>query len=300
MLSEHEFIQSSVEINLFFQRIMKEHLFFIETNLQPIERGLINEARILKENFEELLAETTYYANYIVTNQVIESHELVTPYTLKAEEITSKLTGANINTLITDAELQLSGSQNNDYTNELHNLIYDLNNRTLNLLNKVITFKEKILNLSLNCSIFITVYDEMIVHDINEAKHYQKVLNAIQNKKTINETICNELNFWNHIMEEHALFIDGMLDPTENTLKKEAKSLANNFEKLVKECIDVTENLILNNSINSVENLRNYKITATEKLINCNLKSIIPPLLADHVLREANHYLRLLKTKKDI
>ena len=28
------------------------------------------------------------------------------------------------------------------------------------------------------------------------------------------EPIIDELNFWNHIMEEHAEFIDGLLDPT--------------------------------------------------------------------------------------
>lgn len=32
MLSREEFIRESLELNLFFQRIMKEHLFFIETS----------------------------------------------------------------------------------------------------------------------------------------------------------------------------------------------------------------------------------------------------------------------------
>lgn len=35
MLSREEFIRVSLVINLFFQRIMKEHLFFIEVSLQP-------------------------------------------------------------------------------------------------------------------------------------------------------------------------------------------------------------------------------------------------------------------------
>ncbi len=36
----------------------------------------------------------------------------------------------------------------------------------------------------------------------------------------------------------------------------------------------------------------------TEGLLNCKIKSIILPLLGDHVLREANHYLRLLNNYK--
>jgi hypothetical protein len=33
----------------------------------------------------------------------------------------------------------------------------------------------------------------------------------------------------------------------------------------------------------------------TQGLLGCKIKSIIIPLLGDHVLRESNHYLRLLK-----
>lgn len=42
--------------------------------------------------------------------------------------------------------------------------------------------------------------------------------------------------------------------------------------------------------------LRNFKVQWTEGILKCKIKSLIPPLLADHVTREANHYLRLLKS----
>jgi hypothetical protein len=35
-------------------------------------------------------------------------------------------------------------------------------------------------------------------------------------------------------------------------------------------------------------------------LVECKIKSIIIPLLGDHTLREANHYLRLLKIFKKV
>jgi hypothetical protein len=38
-----------------------------------------------------------------------------------------------------------------------------------------------------------------------------------------------------------------------------------------------------------------FKEQGTEGLLQCKIKSIIIPLLGDHTLREANHYLRLLK-----
>lgn len=40
---------------------------------------------------------------------------------------------------------------------------------------------------------------------------------------------------------------------------------------------------------------RNFKAAGAEGILNRHIASIILPLLADHVLREANHYIRLLK-----
>jgi hypothetical protein len=48
-------------------------------------------------------------------------------------------------------------------------------------------------------------------------------------------------------------------------------------------------------SLRATRNIRDFKATGTEGLLECKIKSIILPLLADHTLREANHYLRLLK-----
>ena len=41
--------------------------------------------------------------------------------------------------------------------------------------------------------------------------------------------------------------------------------------------------------------LRDFKAAGAEGILNCQVKSIILPLLADHVLREANHYIRILE-----
>ena len=46
--------------------------------------------------------------------------------------------------------------------------------------------------------------------------------------------------------------------------------------------------------------LRDFKQAGTKGIVDCKIKSIILPLLADHVLREANHYIRLLNECKDV
>lgn len=299
LLERKEFIQVSLENNLFFQRIMKEHLFLIETNLEPVDSQYISEAKQLKRSFEDLLAETVIFSDCAIRNEVLKSNELFTPYTLRAEEITCKLTGASINTEITKAEEKLRPASNFNYTEWLEEKVHSINCRSLNVLEEVIDFKQKLHDLFLNCRIYMTMYPEMLHHLIQEAKLYGGILKSLVNRTMPPVNICEDLHFWNHIMEEHAEFIDGMLDPTEKTLKEQAKDFVKRFEKLVEESIDCHEKKLIEKSKAATKDIRDFKEGATQGLLACEIRSIIPPLLADHVLREANHYLRILKEMKD-
>lgn len=294
MLTKEEFIRFSIDINLFFQRIMKEHLFFIETNLQTKEVSFVARARAFKHSFEELLTETVNYAPGLVSKATIDSNEIVTPYTLKAEELNSLLTGAAINTEITKNEYKLA-DDNRQYKEIMEEIIMDLNQRSLILTGEAIKFQKQLLSLNSECKIFMTLYDAMLNHDIKEAEYYYEILKSLESKTVPKKTLCEELNFWNYVMKNHAQFIDGLLDPTEKTLKETAETITKRFESLIEECINETENKIIQNSLIETETIKGFKQASTEGLLNCKIKSIIPPLLADHVLREANHYLKLLK-----
>ena len=298
MLSRKNFIQYSLELNLFFQRIMKEHLFFIETSLHPVASKYIQEADLLKQSLEEMMLETLIFSNGAISQDAIDSKELVTQNTLPAEEITSNLTGSSINKSITNYELNLVNDPHFEYTEALEKWVVHLNIRALNLLREVIDFKENLFSNVSECKISIEMYPHMIKHLINEANLYLDILVCLQDKKLPNYPVCQELNFWNHIMEDHSDFIDGMLDPEEKTLKEFAEKFAKEFEKLVEECLKETEKKIIEKSLKTTEVIKDFKKDATMGLIECNIKSIIPPLLADHVLREAYHYIRLLKMMK--
>ena len=105
--------------------------------------------------------------------------------------------------------------------------------------------------------------------------------------------------FWNQIMMEHALFIRGLLDPTENNLIVTADNFAKEYEKLLQEARNITDETIKSVTDKTIEETKKYiefKTAGTKGIKECEIKSIILPLLADHVLREANHYFRLLKS----
>ena len=102
-------------------------------------------------------------------------------------------------------------------------------------------------------------------------------------------------------MAEHAKFIQGLLDPTEVSLFNTADMFGDTFDKLTVEAREAERKveLLLNvtkKSIKSTTEIRDFKRQGTEGLLNCKIKSIILPLLGDHTLREANHFLRILKS----
>ena len=104
-------------------------------------------------------------------------------------------------------------------------------------------------------------------------------------------------------MMEHSLFIRGLLDPSENELISTSNKFANEFCELIQKTDDATEITMLSvtsDILMETIKLRDFKKAGTKGMVDCKIRSIILPLLGDHVLREANHYIRLLKECKDI
>ncbi|MGO1469750.1 MAG: DUF2935 domain-containing protein [Tissierella sp.] len=295
MLSREKFIKFSLELNLFYLRIMKEHLFFIETSLSPSETNNRRMAELLKMSVEELMLEVLPLADEYISQGVIDSNELITEYTSQVEEITMKLTGSDINFEITEKELELSSKKDCDYSEWLESYLLNFNCRAINIIEEVFIFKKEILQKFIDCKLFINLYPEMLEHIIHETKFYLEILKSLIKRQIPDKKFCDELNFWNYIMKEHASFIDGLLDPSEEDLKKISEKFVLHYDKLISNCTKTQKDKILDKSLELTEYIKEYKLTAVQGIVECEIRSIIQPLLADHVLREANHYLRLLK-----
>ncbi|NLY44806.1 MAG: DUF2935 domain-containing protein [Tissierella sp.] len=124
---------------------------------------------------------------------------------------------------------------------------------------------------------------------------YIELLDALIDKEFPDEPLCDTLDFWNQTMAGHAEFIDGLLDPSEEELKSMAQKFTRIFENLVDDCNRCSRRHMLEKSTRATRNIAEFKRAATVGLLECEIESIIPPLLADHVLREANQYLRILQ-----
>jgi len=303
MLSNEEYIRHSLELNLFFLRIAKEHAIFGAASLPPRDYDLACQMVSMKDHFEDLLSRAISLSHGVISDEVINSKELVTDLTLQAENSTQFLTGIPINTDITTKELNLVAGSQFSQRPQLLNDVSNLNQDTIIALSTAITSLIDLYNDILSCKSFTYIYPLMLNHVIRESQLYLLMLTKLQNRDgidSVKEIIEMEIN-WNRIMGEHAKFIRGYLDPSEVQLFHQANSFANEFDELLERTITLLEmpNLlpeITAESLIHVTSLRNFKEEGTKGILACKVRSVISPLLSDHVTREANHYLRLLRS----
>lgn len=181
---------------------------------------------------------------------------------------------------------------------QLVSSVGNLNQHALSLIEQLIDFKNNILENVLNCTMFTTNYPLLIKHIMNEAKMYYNLIYKIENREQITDRYLYQQElFWNTIMKEHAEFIRGLLDPSEKNLFESADKYVRQYEKILGQH-DNNLNDLTNISLKETIDFRNFKMTGEEGILNCQIKSIIFPLLADHVVREANHFIRLLQSVK--
>ncbi|WP_330648083.1 DUF2935 domain-containing protein [Metaclostridioides mangenotii] len=71
-----------------------------------------------------------------------------------------------------------------------------------------------------------------------------------------------------------------------------------NYSEIIKK-LDQAANTLINSitgeTLDETVKFRDFKESGVKGINKCKIRSIIQPLLADHVLREANHYIRILK-----
>lgn len=297
------FVTASLETHLFFGRIMKEHSLFLQAGFQPPGNGYKNQADWYRRRWEQFLRRVVNVSNGIVDENVLASGEVVTEFTGKAERQTSRLTGIPIDSSITEAEHRLRSGCFCKENVHMVRTVRQLNNEALSLIGGLIHLKENILEDVDSCRLFTVNYPLLIEHIIREAKLYYSTIEELNECGELSE-VCQKAmeSFWNQIMMEHALFIRGLLDPSEEELIKTADGFAKDYKELLeqartKDCKTMDE--MTRKTFEETLKYRDFKAAGTEGITDCKISSLILPLLADHVLREANHYLRILMPECD-
>jgi hypothetical protein len=285
----------SLELHLYFARIMKEHALFLMAGFTPANAAFIREADSYRQRFEALLAKAVQLADGVARQEVLGSGEVVTSFTLPAEEQTQRFTGISINQGITEREEKLRPSGSMGWRPAPIEQVRALNQTALRLLDGLISLKERVLSHVLSCRMFTMNYPLLIEHITREAKLYRDYVARLEADGDMDPQTMGDIEgFWNQIMMEHALFIRGLLDPTEGELVEGANTFAGDYALLLEQSRTAQDAVLAENSLEETERFRDFKTAGVRGIVACEIRSIILPLLADHVLREANHYIRLL------
>ena len=291
------YVALSLETHLFFARIMKEHGLFLEAGFLCKDKEWIKKADWFRKNFEELLCDTVEVSNGRISRSVLDAGELVTEFTIAAENRTEKLSGVDINSNISKETKELQPFGNVRDNRNILRIVHGLNRRALQLLNGFIEFKESILAEVGKCRLYQANYPLLIEHILREAKLYRATVRKLMEGRDLSYQCIRDTEvFWNQIMMEHALFIRGLLDPSEEALIKTADDFAKEYKNLLEQAKrqDCRANELTKEILNETIKYSEFKAAGAKGILDCKILSVILPLLADHVLREANHYIRIL------
>ena len=147
----------------------------------------------------------------------------------------------------------------------------------------------------------------LVDHISREANYFRKRLMELNEGrlKSLPDAIIRENVFFLRIMADHAKFIGHLLDPSERKLVDIAQNFSNDFDELLfqardlegmkpqSQTVPLLDQFLDQNRV-SVASLRDFKKTARDLIEQCKIKSIIHPLLADHVFREADRFLEII------
>ena len=104
------------------------------------------------------------------------------------------------------------------------------------------------------------------------------------------EFSCDDMTqvdlFWDHSVLEHTQYVRAILNSANNELIQSCSTFAASYQKMLDE-LDQKAACTMKNIESEPE------ITGTAPQFY--IPSVILPLFADHMLREANHYIRLSK-----
>jgi hypothetical protein len=186
--------------------------------------------------------------------------------------------------------------------------IRKLNEESIELVHGFRNFKRNLLLLIINCKISGFNFPLLVDHIAREAEYFMRTLKKFNQGilDPIQDAIISENVFWLRIMMEHSRFIASLLDQSERNLVITARKFGDDFEVLLNQARDVESMLyhkqptypiigkMNKDSQSAAQEIRTFKQAGLDLIKSCQIRNVISPLLADHVVREADHFLYMI------
>ncbi|MPL58575.1 hypothetical protein SDC9_04109 [bioreactor metagenome] len=169
-------------------------------------------------------------------------------------------------------------------------------------------FKRHLLRLKLTCKLAGSIFPIQYDHLAREAEYVMRLFDKMRTGRPGLKAAAKtqETSFWVRIMGEHAALMSHLIDPSERSLVATARDFSEDFDALLLQSNDFASMLshnendvpsfrrFLQDVHTSTRQLRDFKRAVQEMIAQCKLVGLIPEMLADHVRREAEHFLMIL------
>jgi hypothetical protein len=165
----------------------------------------------------------------------------------------------------------------------------------------------RLLHMVLTCQLIGHNFALLLDHMSREAEYLLMLLATLGSGRPLYQSAgAREVAFWLRLMADHSEFIVHRLDPSERTMVETAEAFAAEFDSLYLQGRDFVSMLrgatdevpafrrFLQDVRVSTIRLRDFERAAEKLIAECRLVGLIPALLADHMRREADHFLLVL------
>lgn len=169
-------------------------------------------------------------------------------------------------------------------------------------------YNRQLLHLALTCQILGCNFALFLDHVSREAEYVLRLLEklAVGQAPLYQVSSAREVDFWLRLMADHAEFVLHRLDPSERNLIDTSATFASEFDELYLQGRDFVSMLrgetteiasyrrFVKDARVATLRLRDFMRAAEVLITECKLVGLIPALLADHMRREADHFLLVL------
>lgn len=304
MLSEVNFVQESIAINLYYLRTLREFCLNIQTSLVPFEKGYISKAENIALSCERLGNDITSFASGMVSKEALDYQIYVTQYTLECEKLTEKLFDVDIDTGITEKELQLKSGEPKTVSQEMIDSMKRINAEAFSLADEFSKLCTEIVNKMEINELFSYSYKALTRFMIYETELFKSGLERLIQQFQIDPSSAANYEFYfNNSMRSIAIFIEKLVDPINEDIFDKAKWFENSFKE-AEEAYKTTsltpdnQKALTEKETLLVKEFHNFMEECIQKLLAREAYFIIEPIFWDNMYTQINFFQYILNYNK--
>ncbi len=298
------FAQQSLIDNLFYLRTIRMFALNIQLSFFENNQDLIDIASDFGKRCEKLGKVAIDLADGKLDIQLKDVQIFLTPYTLDAELLTEKLFGIDINTDLTETELNLNYGNTNNVDQQYIEKLKELNNNTYLLVNNFYDFCNHILERINNNELFSYSYPLFYQYMILETDLLIKELDRLINKTGTDPILVVRYQYYYlEAIRWITKFIAGLSDPSQSDIINQARMFDQELSQLLNKYNNVVitpdiEIKLNNEALDISSRIQSFLSSIIVKVLNGDAYFIVEPMFLDNLLTDINYFIYLLNGAK--